>query len=66
MKLKGGHILISFNNYPVSRAVPFMEQLNINPVLNVEFAPSPLETQKLIAEHYNIRRNLLLKLLKMI
>ena len=58
---RAGNILISFNNYPVSKAVPFMEQFNLTPVLNVEFAPSPLETEKLIAEHYSVRRNLLLK-----
>lgn len=58
---RAGNILISFNNYPVSKAVPFMEQFDLTPILNVEFAPSPLETEKLIAEHYNVRRNLLLK-----
>lgn len=57
---RAGNILISFNNYPASRAVPFMEQFN-TPMLNVEFAPSPIETEKLIAEHYSVRRNLLLK-----
>ena len=59
---RAGNILISFNNYPVSRAVPFMEQFNIAPVFSVEFAPSPIETEELIAKHYNVRRNLLLKL----
>ena len=58
---RAGNILISFNNYPASRAVPFIEQFKFTPVLNVEFTPSPLETEKLIAKHYNIRRNLLLK-----
>ena len=58
---RAGNILISFNNYPASRAVPFMEQFNITPMLDVEFAPSPIETEKLIAEHYSVRRNLLLK-----
>jgi hypothetical protein len=58
---RAGNILISFNNYPASRAVPFMEQFNVTPMLNMEFAPSPIETEKLIAEHYNVRRNLLLK-----
>jgi hypothetical protein len=58
---RAGNILISFNNYPASRAVPFMEQFNVTPMLNVEFAPSPIETEKLIIEHYNVRRNLLLK-----
>lgn len=58
---RAGNILISFNNYPVSKAVPFIEQFNITPVVNVEFAPSPIETEELIAKHYNVRRNLLLK-----
>ena len=58
---RAGNILISFNNYPASRAVPFMEQFKVAPMLNVEFAPSPTETEKLIAEHYSVRRNLLLK-----
>ena len=58
---RAGNILISFNNYPATKAVPFMEQFNITPALNVEFAPSPLETEKLIAEYYSVRRNLLLK-----
>lgn len=58
---RAGNILISFNNYPASRAIPFVEQFNITPAFNVEFSPSPLETNELIAEHYNIRRNLLIK-----
>lgn len=58
---RAGNILISFNNYPVNKAIPFMEQLNLTPVLEVEFTPSPPETSKLIAENYHIRRNLLLK-----
>ena len=58
---RAGNILISFNNYPATKAVPFMEQFNLTPALNVEFAPSPSETEKLIAEYYSVRRNLLLK-----
>ena len=58
---RAGNILISFNNYPVNRAIPFMEQFNINPILEMEFSPSPLETNKLIGENYSIRRNLLIK-----
>lgn len=58
---RAGNILISFNNYPASRAVPLMEQFNVNPMINIEFDPSPAETEKLIGEHYNVRRNLLLK-----
>jgi hypothetical protein len=66
---RAGNILISFNNYPASRAIPFLEQfnntltlnLNVNPALNVEFSPSPTETSELIARNYNIRRNLLIR-----
>lgn len=58
---RAGNILISFNNYPASRAIPFVEQFNITPAFDVEFAPSPQETSQLIAEQYSIRRNLLIK-----
>lgn len=58
---RAGNILISFNNFPVSQAIPFMDQLNINPVFEVEFSPSPPETEELIRENYTVRRNLLLK-----
>ena len=58
---RAGNILISYNNYPASKAVPFMEQFNVTPVLNIEFTPSPGETEQLIVEQYNVRRNLLLK-----
>ncbi|MCC0178294.1 DUF1350 family protein [Waterburya agarophytonicola K14] len=58
---RAGNILISFNNFPASQAVPFLEQFNISPVFGVEFAPSPLETEKIIVDNYNTRRNLLIK-----
>ena len=58
---RAGNILISFNNYPVNKAIPFMEQLNLTPILDVEFTPSPIETNLLIDENYSVRRNLLLK-----
>lgn len=58
---RAGNILISFNNYPAMRAIPLVEQININPAFNIEFTPSPLETNELIAKHYEIRRNLLIK-----
>ncbi len=56
-----GNILISYNNFPVRRAIPFLEQLDINNTLNLEFIPSPEETNTLIAERYSTRRNLLIK-----
>ncbi len=58
---RAGNILISFNNYPVRRAIPFIEQLDVDSAFNVEFTPSPLETNKLIANSYEIRRNLLIQ-----
>ena len=58
---RAGNVLISFNNYPVNQAIPFMEQFNFNPMFEMEFSPSPLETEKMILENYSIRRNLLIK-----
>ena len=58
---RAGNILISFNNYPARRAIPFLEQLEINPAFSVEFTPSPLETSELIGQSYSVRRNLLVK-----
>ncbi len=58
---RAGNILISFNNYPAKRAIPFVEQLNINPAFDIEFTPSPRETSDLIAKSYEVRRNLLIK-----
>ncbi|GAB4538397.1 MAG: DUF1350 family protein [Pleurocapsa sp.] len=58
---RAGNILISFNNYPVSRAIPFGEQFNLTTGLEVEFSPSPRETTDLIDQAYQVRRNLLIK-----
>jgi hypothetical protein len=56
---RAGNILISFNNYAAKEAIPLVEQLNST--FLVEFTPSPLETENIIQESYNIRRNLLIK-----
>ncbi|MBD1938142.1 DUF1350 family protein [Microcoleus sp. FACHB-68] len=56
---RAGNILISFNNYPASRAIPLVEQFR--PAFAIEFTPSPLETNDIIAQGYRIRRNLLIK-----
>lgn len=58
---RNGNVLISFNNYPAKRAIPFIEQLNIQPAFDIEFTPSPLETNELISKRYQVRRNLLIK-----
>lgn len=65
---RAGNILISFNNYPANRAIPFIEQFEqyrvrykITPAFDVEFTPSPTETNEIIANNYQVRRNLLIK-----
>ncbi|MFH7024897.1 MAG: DUF1350 family protein [Heteroscytonema crispum UTEX LB 1556] len=56
---RAGNILISFNNYAASEAIPLVEQINTS--FAIEFTPSPLETNKIIKERYSVRRNLLVK-----
>ncbi|MDJ0662135.1 MAG: DUF1350 family protein [Crocosphaera sp.] len=58
---RAGNILISFNNYPVKKAIPFLEQIDIENYLSLEFTPSPDETKIIIEKDYQIRRNLLIK-----
>lgn len=58
---RAGNILISFNNYTASEAIPFVQQFNFNPALNIEFTPSPRETKQIIYRGYQVRRNLLVK-----
>ena len=56
---RAGNILISFNNYAARDAIPLIEQFNT--AIAIEFTPSPLETNQLVQDSYNIRRNLLIK-----
>ncbi|ACK72865.1 protein of unknown function DUF1350 [Gloeothece citriformis PCC 7424] len=58
---RAGNILISYNNYPIRRAIPLIEQLQIDKTFQLEFVPSPEETNVLIAKNYAIRRNLLIR-----
>jgi hypothetical protein len=71
---RAGNILISFNNYPVRQAIPLVEQFSqfssqfaklteqfMTPRFDVEFTPSPEETNRIIAEQYQVKRNLLIK-----
>ncbi|MGD2183288.1 DUF1350 family protein [Lusitaniella coriacea] len=58
---RAGNIFIAYNNYPVNRSIPFAEQLNLSLALNVEFSPSPVETNAMVASDYPIRRNLLIQ-----
>lgn len=56
---RAGNVLMAYNNYPARRSIPFVEQLSV--LTDVEFSPSPEQTQELIASHYGVRRNLLIK-----
>ncbi len=64
---RAGNILISYNNYPAKQAIPFLDkfnfidQFNITPAFDLEFTPSPRQTEELIAQNYEVRRNLLIK-----
>jgi hypothetical protein len=62
---RAGNILMAFNNYPARRSIPLWEQFTqVAPGMDVEFVPSPEETNQLIAKHYQVRRNLLIKFTK--
>jgi hypothetical protein len=54
-----GNILISFNNFPVSRSIPFADI--IAPTLGIDFTPTPKEFIILVEDQYPIQRNLLIK-----
>ncbi len=56
---RAGNILISFNNYAAKEAIPLVAQLNSASL--IEFTPTPEETNQIVQENYNIRRNLLIK-----
>lgn len=58
---RAGNILISFNNYPAKKAIPFGDKIQINPAFDVEFSPSPEETNQLIDDEYLVSRNLLIR-----
>lgn len=56
---RAGNILISFNNFSASRAIPLVEQLTF--AIPLEFIPTPGETDRLIEQQYQVRRNLLVR-----
>jgi Protein of unknown function (DUF1350) len=59
---RAGNILISFNNFPARRSIPLLEQFSqLSSTFAVEFTPSPEETNQIIEENYQVRRNLLVK-----
>ena len=58
---RAGNILISYNNFPIRRSIPLVEQLEIDKNFQIEFTPTPDETHELIIDEYTIRRNLLIR-----
>ncbi len=56
---RAGNILMSFNNYAAKESIPLVEQMS--PMVKVEFSPTPAETNRLVQERYQIRRNLLIQ-----
>lgn len=70
---RAGNVLISYNNFPVKRSIPLLDQLDAVPFLdqfdfnvneaidNFEFIPTPNETNDIIKTSYQTRRNLLIK-----
>ncbi|MGB2926688.1 MAG: DUF1350 family protein [Limnothrix sp.] len=58
---RAGNILMSYNNFPVKRSIPFFEQFDPNNTIDFEFAPSPAETNEIITTSYQTRRNLLIQ-----
>jgi hypothetical protein len=45
----------------VKRSIPLFEQFELDQTLDLEFTPTPEETNQIILESYQIRRNLLIK-----
>ncbi|AFY37959.1 protein of unknown function DUF1350 [[Leptolyngbya] sp. PCC 7376] len=68
---RAGNVLISYNNFPVKRSIPLLDQMDSIPFLdqfdlnnsidNFEFTPSPAETNEIIQSSYQTRRNLLIQ-----
>jgi hypothetical protein len=59
---RAGNILVSFNNFPARRSIPFVEQFSqFSSSFAIEFTPSPEETNQIIEEQYQVKRNLLIK-----
>jgi hypothetical protein len=56
---RAGNILISFNNYSSSEAIPLVGQLNLGSA--VEFTPTPQQTNQIIQERYEVADNLLIR-----
>lgn len=61
---RAGQIFISYNNFGLQGALPWLEALRHVPVLDqlpVEFSPSPKETLDFIRRRYRVPRNVLIR-----
>jgi hypothetical protein len=56
-----GNALISFNNFPIDRSIPFADRLQLRTSFNLDFTPTPAETLAVIKTDYPVQRNLLIK-----
>lgn len=58
---RAGNILISFNNFPIDRSIPFGDRLGLKTSFNLDFIPNPADTLALIAKQYRTEQNFLIK-----
>jgi Protein of unknown function (DUF1350) len=56
---RAGNILISYNNYSSSEAIPLVGSLNLGNA--VEFTPTPAQTNQIVQERYQVADNLLIR-----
>jgi len=58
---RAGNIFMAYNNHPVNRAIPLAQYLNQEITDRLEFTPSPALTYEIVAQNYQVRRNLLIQ-----
>ncbi|MGB0562618.1 MAG: DUF1350 family protein [Spirulinaceae cyanobacterium] len=58
---RAGNVLLAFNNYPVERSIPLVQELGLRETLDLRFSPSPEETLELVRQDYAIAHNLLIQ-----
>jgi len=58
---RAGNILISFNNFPIDRSIPFGDRLGLKASFNLDFTPNPTDTLTLIQKRYPTDQNFLIK-----
>ena len=56
-----GLVAISFNNFKANKSIPMLKKMSKRLNFQTEFSPSPVETLRLIREHYEQMNNLLIR-----